>query len=81
MEKVMKEKNDYYNEQLGKRGRGINEKTSTPKARTRGLIGTTIITTVRIEASKPTISNAYGKMGHYAQECHSIKRCYHYGIL
>ena len=55
VERIMKEKNDYYNEQRGTKRKGDQRENFYFKVRIRVLQGTTIIPTMHMEASNPTI--------------------------
>ena len=55
VERTIKERNNYFNEQRGIKRKDDQQGASTLKSRTKGLPGTTIPTTMYVEANTPTL--------------------------
>jgi len=84
IERAMKERSHYFNEQLGTKWKGDNrgnfqlqKQYSWP---TENKYSNGINWGGQHPNTKPKVTcNTYRKLGHYARECHLVKRCFRCG--
>ena len=81
IERAMKERSNYFNEQWGTKRKGDNRGNFQTHKQYRRLAGNQYSNNNTRGGQHPNTRpkvayNAYGKLGHYARECRSVKRCF-----